>query len=121
VVGGVDRSVVILYEHSLLGEGIARFVRTQTGIRPTVAPAHDADAVTCALAVDPSVVIYELSEPLHQGDLAALVPHAVLIDVSTAVCRGAVVPPTAPALDQILATVCEQLGELPCGPRRTAV
>jgi hypothetical protein len=97
-------AVVILYEHALLGEGIARQVLAQIGVVATVAPVQDVEAVTSALAVDPSVVIFELSKPLPQGDLAVLAPHAVLIDVSSAVTRGSVVSPAA-GLEKILAAV----------------
>jgi hypothetical protein len=97
--------VVILYEHALLGEGIARHVLAHCGVQATVAPAHDLEAVTFALALDPSVVIYELTEPLQQGDLATVVPHAVLIDVSGAVARGPALAPALAGLEKILQTV----------------
>jgi hypothetical protein len=100
-----QRSVVILYEHALLGEGIARHVLAQSGVEATVARAHDLEAVTAALAFDPAVVIFELSTPLQQGDLATLAPHAVLIDVSAAVGRGWTVSPPAAGLERILEAV----------------
>jgi hypothetical protein len=97
--------VVILYEHALLGEGIARYVLAQIGVESMLAPVHDLEAVTSALACDPAVVVYELGEPLHQVDLAALAPHAVLIDVSAAVARGSAVSPCAAGLERILQVV----------------
>ncbi len=103
--GDASGSVVILYEHALLGEGIARHVLAEIGVEPTVAPAHDLEAVTSALAFDPSVVIFELSQPLQQGDLAALAPHAVLIDVSSVVARGPAVPTSVAGLEKILQAV----------------
>lgn len=120
--GGEDRSVVILYEHPLLGEGIARHVRTQTGVRTTVAAARDADAVSSALADEPSVVIYELSQPLPQGDIAALAPQAVLVDVSAAVTLGVGVAEPAPDLDDILRAVRDPFDDGCCGggPRAQA-
>lgn len=107
------RPVVILYEHSLLGEGIARYVLAQIGVETTVAPAHDLEAVKSALACGPAVVIYELGEPLHQVDLTALAPHAVLIDVSAAVARGAAVSPCAAGLERILEAVLAVRSTLP--------
>jgi hypothetical protein len=98
-------SVVILYEHALLGEGIARHVLTRCGVQATVAPAHDLEAVSSALALDPSIVIFELIEPLAQGDLATVAPHALLIDISGAVARGAVLTPGAAGLESILSAV----------------
>src|SRR4051794_40971427 len=110
--GGVGRSVVILYEPPLRGEGIARHVRDQTGIGATVASAGDRDAVTAALEVDPSVVIYEPSGQLDQDELATLVPDALLIDVSAAVARGTSAPMSAPAMEAILAAVRAHVDDL---------
>jgi hypothetical protein len=99
-----QRQVVILYEHALLGEGLARYVQAQTGLEATVVRAHDFEAVQSALASRPPVVIFELSEPLEQGDLAILAPDAVLIDVSTVVTRGFAV--CAVGLERIRQVVC---------------
>jgi hypothetical protein len=95
------RPVVILYEHALLGEGIALYVLAQTGVEAIIAPAHACDAVTAALASDPAVIIFELHSPLPQGDLAILAPRAVLIDVSTAVTRGSCFHTGAAGLEHI--------------------
>lgn len=97
--------VVILYEHALLGEGIAKYLRAQAGVEATVASAYDAGAVISALALDPAVVIYELNDPLQQMGLAALAPNAVLIDVSTVITRGLGGAPCLAGLDQILQAV----------------
>ena len=97
--------VVILYEHALLGEGIATYLRAQTGVEATIASGHDLEAVTSALAFDPTVVIFELSDTLRQVDLTTLAPHAVLIDVSTVVTRGPVASPGAAGLERILQAV----------------
>ena len=97
--------VVILYEHALLGEGIAKFLRARAGVEAAVASAFDATAVTAALALDPAVVIFELSDPLQQVGLTALAPHAVLIDVSTVVSRGTVGARCDAGLEQILEVV----------------
>jgi hypothetical protein len=97
--------VVILYEHALLGEGIAKYLRAQLGVEATVASALDLQAVTSALALGPAVVIYELTETLKQVDLTALAPNAVLIDVSTVVTRGLALSPDAAGLQRILQAV----------------
>ena len=99
------QSVVILYEHALLGEGIAKYLRAHSGVEARVAEGRDLAAVTSALAFGPTVVIFELSEPLRQVDLTALAPQAVLIDVSTAVTRGHSVTPDAAGLEKILQAV----------------
>ena len=100
-----QRPVVILYEHALLGEGIAKYLRAQTGVEATVAPSHHPEAVRLALALDPAVVIFETSHPFQQYDLSTLAPHAVLIDVSAVITRGSVLAPCAAGLQQILQAV----------------
>ena len=107
------QSVVILYEHALLGEGIAKYLRVHSGVQATVAPAHDLAAVTSALAYGPTVVIYELSEPLRQVDLSALAPQAVLIDVSTVVTRGQSATPDATGFERILQAVSGPVNVIP--------
>ena len=97
--------VVILYEHALLGEGIAKYLRTRAGVEATVASAFDAGAVMTALALDPVVVIFELNDPLQQMGLAALAPNAVLIDVSTVITRGFSGSHCVAGLEQILQAV----------------
>jgi len=100
-----QRPVVILYEHALLGEGIAKYLRAQTGVEATVAPSHHPEAVRLALALDPAVVIFESSNPFQQYDLTTLAPHAVLIDVSAVITRGSAVAPCAAGFEQILQAV----------------
>jgi DNA-binding NarL/FixJ family response regulator len=107
------QSVVILYEHALLGEGIAKYLRVNSGVEARVASARDLAAVTSALALGPTVVIFELSDPLRQVDLSALAPQAVLIDVSTAVTRGPAVTPEAAGLERILQAVSGPVNVIP--------
>jgi len=121
----VQRSVVILYEHSLLGEGIAKYLRGELGVQATVASANDLNAVKSALAHGPAVVIFQLSESLRQLDLAALAPQADLIDVSAVVTRGTVITPDAAGLERILqAVMCRSVVSHPakscCGETLTA-
>jgi hypothetical protein len=100
-----QRPVVILYEHALLGEGIAKYLRAQSGVEATVASGRDAEAVTSALALGAGVVIFELSDALREVDLSTLAPDAVLIDVSTVVARGSAIPPGVDGLERILQAV----------------
>ena len=99
------RPVVILYEHALLGEGIAKYLLTQLGVEATVASALDPQTIISALALGPGVVIFELTESLRRVDLTTLAPRAVLIDVSTVVTRGLALSPDAAGLQRILQAV----------------
>ena len=105
--GEAHHTVVILYEHALLGEGIATYLRAQTGVQARLESANNAAAVRAALALGPEVVIFESNDPFEQFDLSTLVPHAVLIDVSTVVTRGSVLTPGVAGLEQILQAVRE--------------
>jgi len=96
---------VILYEHALLGEGIAKYLRTQLGVAATVASALDLQAVASVIAQRPGVVIFEAGEALQSVDLTVLAPDAVLIDVSTVVARGLALSPDAAGLQRILEAV----------------
>jgi len=107
------RSVVILYEHELLGVGIAKYLRAHGGVEARVTSGHDLAAVTSALAFGPTVVIYELGEQLRQVDLAALAPQAVLIDVSTVVTRGPLVTPDASGFERLLQAVGGPINAIP--------
>jgi hypothetical protein len=102
-----QKPVVILYEHALLGEGIAKYLCAQIGVVSTIESAHDPEAVRSALALDPAVVIFESSYPFQEFDLTTLAPHAVLIDVSTVIARGSVLSPSVAGLEQILQAVRE--------------
>jgi hypothetical protein len=107
VASDLQHKVVILYEHALLGEGIAKYLRAQIGIEATLGSVRDPDAVKSALALSPEVVIFESNDPIQQFDLSTLAPHAVLIDVSTVITRGSVLTPCAAGLEQILQAVRE--------------
>jgi hypothetical protein len=102
--------VAILYEHSLLGEGVARIVRAETGVEVAIAPARDRQAVEAILADDPGVVIFECCQGLCERELARLVPHAVLIDVSAAMSTGTAAPESTMKLDRIILAIRDGCG-----------
>ncbi len=99
------RPVVILYEHALLGEGIASYILAESGVEAAVMPALDLEAVESALACDPAVVIFESTGLLQQVELSTLAPHALLIDVSKVISPGLPVSLGADELKMILASV----------------
>jgi hypothetical protein len=119
VASEAHHTVVILYEHALLGEGIAKYLRAQTGVLARLESANDATAVRSALACGPEVVIFESNDPFRQFDLGTLVPRAVLIDVSTVITRGSVVTPCVAGLEQILQAVRESSSTV-AGPSETS-
>ena len=118
VANETQHPVVILYEHALLGEGIAKYLRAQIGVEATVASTRQPEAVSSALDLGPSVVIFESSDPFQRLDLTTLAPHAVLIDVSAVITRGSVVAPCGAGLEQILQAVRDSsiVADLPEAP-----
>jgi hypothetical protein len=106
VASEAQHTVVILFEHALLGEGIAKYLLAHLGVEAVVVSAHDSGAAFAALVAGPGVVIFE-KYPIEQFDLRALAPDAVLIDVSMVVTRGFVVTPCVAGFEQILQAVRE--------------
>jgi hypothetical protein len=76
-------TVMILYTHPLLGEGIARLLASEPGIDLEVIPVKSADAelVQRTLALAPDVVIYERGNPDRAMEILRSAPGALLIDV----------------------------------------
>ncbi len=101
------RSVVIIHEHGLLGEGLAQYLLSSAGVEAKVESADDPEAVRAALADHPAVVVYESNGPGRLFDLAALCPDAVLIDVSS-VFSAEVESTPALLLQRILDTIGDE-------------
>ncbi len=74
-------SVVILYTHALLGEGLAKLLAAEPGLDITAVESHEIGAAEAALDKHPDVVIFEHNEPLQAIDLLKFAPDALLIDV----------------------------------------
>lgn len=79
--GNRHLSVVILYTHALLGEGLAKLLAAEPGLEIRIVPTSDVAAAEAALADRPDVVIFERHEPLQAIDLIRFAPDALLIDV----------------------------------------
>jgi hypothetical protein len=102
--------VVVLSVHSLLGQGIATYLLGETGVEVSVVDAAVEADVLAALQTDPRVVIFERNDVVDALDLAALAPHAVLIDVSPVVSSGVPLPHQsgAPQVESIVDAVHRQ-------------
>ena len=74
--------VVILYSHPLLGEGIARLLSVDDGLRVELVRVDEPGAAENALVACPDVVILERNSPLQAIDLLRFAPSALFIDVS---------------------------------------
>jgi DNA-binding NarL/FixJ family response regulator len=74
-------SVVILYTHPLLGEGLAGLLAAEPDLRITHVPSCELAATESALGSAPDVVIFERNGDFGALDLLKHVPNALLIDV----------------------------------------
>ena len=75
-------SVVVLYRHPLLGEGIARLLATEPGLDVVTVAGSDAGSTERVLEARPDVVIFERGDPDTAIDVLRYAPSAVIIDVS---------------------------------------
>lgn len=75
-------SVVVLYVHPLLGEGLARLLGTESGLQVMATEIRVVADVERALVVDPEVVILEEGGPLSLEQLLARSRCSILVEVS---------------------------------------
>ena len=75
-------SVVILYTHPLLGEGLVGLLGTEPGLDIGAVRTDDVEAVESALAASPQVIIFERGDPDRAVEILELVPDALIIDVA---------------------------------------
>lgn len=74
-------SVLILYAHPLLGEGLARLLSSEPGLKVDAVQSDDAEMVERGLAAAPEVIIFERGEPDRAIQILERAPDALIIDV----------------------------------------
>jgi DNA-binding NarL/FixJ family response regulator len=74
-------TVVVLYTHALLGEGVQKILAAEDGFDVVAVTSGDIEAAERALATEPDVVVFERNSPLQAIDLLKFTPNALLIDV----------------------------------------
>ena len=94
--------VAVVYEHALLGEGIARLVACATGANVYPVWGEDERALASTLASAPCVVIIERGLLLADLDLALATPSAVVIELSAAGASSDPVPGRAVGISEII-------------------
>jgi DNA-binding NarL/FixJ family response regulator len=80
-VGSRRVSVVVLYAHPLLGEGIDRLLSAERDLDVVCIPMTAVDLAERALAACPDVVVVERSDPVAAMDILKYAPDALFIDV----------------------------------------
>jgi len=74
-------SVLILYAHPLLGEGLADLLSAEPGFEVAAVKIDDAGSAERALEAAPQVIIYERGDPDRAVKMLEFVPDALVIDV----------------------------------------
>jgi DNA-binding NarL/FixJ family response regulator len=74
-------SVLILYAHPLLGEGIAGLLEAEPGLKVVAVQGDERAAVERGLAAAPDVVIFERGDPDRALEILEIAPAALVIDV----------------------------------------
>jgi len=74
-------SVLILYSHPLLGEGLVGMLAHEPGLAVSAVRLDASEAVQLALDLWPDVVIAERSEPDRAVEILEQVPEALIIEV----------------------------------------
>ena len=78
---GQPVSVLILYSHPLLGEGIARLLAAEPGLEVVPVDSADVESAEEMLAHAPDVVIFERGDGDRAVELLESVPDALVINV----------------------------------------
>ncbi len=102
-------AVVVLYEHPLLGEGIAAYLARE-GVEVTALPVDDVDAVSEAVGASTLVLVIERGAPDGAVPLPRMSPDAAVIDVSHTVAAGEVPDVCLAGLESILGVVRAKTG-----------
>ncbi|HEU5144807.1 MAG TPA: hypothetical protein VFT81_06485 [Dermatophilaceae bacterium] len=82
-----ETSVLVIFEHDLLGEGIAARLQS-LGIHALTARSCDGDAVAAALRTHPEVVVVECNNKGCLARVRRLSPSSRVVDATASVGRG---------------------------------
>lgn len=105
---GPPVSVLVVYVHGLLGEGIAAYLRDR-GFHAVVVDCRDLPAVAGALAQRPSVVIAETTTAECHHVINSISPSSRVVDVSQVIGRGCPEAASVVGFDAILDALADTL------------
>lgn len=82
-----ETSVLVIFEHSLLGEGLAARL-SALGVHTVVAESCDSDLMVAALEAHPDVVVVECHNEGCLERIGRLSPRSRVVDASDVIGRG---------------------------------
>lgn len=97
-------AVIVIYEHGLLGEGIAALLRDD-GFEASIFDRCELAAIAVALTAHPAVVIAEQTTPECGRLIAEVSPGSRVVDVSKVIGRGCQEPSDIVDFGAILAAL----------------
>jgi chemotaxis response regulator CheB len=74
-------SVLVLYSHPLMGEGLGRMLAAEPGVIVTAVDISEPDAVTAALASEPEVIVVEEGGSVDAADIVRRSHASLVLDV----------------------------------------
>jgi chemotaxis response regulator CheB len=80
--------VLVVYSHALMGEGLGRMLADEPGLRVDAVDGAKPDAVTAALATEPSVIVLEEGGAIDAADLMRRSSCALVLDVDITTTRA---------------------------------
>lgn len=77
--------VLVLYSHALMGEGLGRMLADEPGVRVDAVDSASPEAVTAALAAEPSVIVVEEGGPVDAAEVMrrSRCPLVLDVDITT--------------------------------------
>lgn len=120
---GSDVRVLVLYSHSLLGEGMSRMLADEPGLEVTavdLAAAVDRDA---AIAADPDVIVLEQGGSLDPAELLQRTHCRVVVGVDITSGEASTLRRSTirSQPDAVIDAIRQAVGRTPAGHRRAAL
>lgn len=83
----LETSVLLIFEHDLLGEGLAARLAAM-GVRTLTARSTESDAIVAALETHPEVVVIECHNEGCLDRVRTLSPDSRVVDATASIGRG---------------------------------
>lgn len=81
-------SVLVLYRHALMGQGLERMLAGEDGLRVAAVDVSTARALEAALAADPDVIVLEQGGPVDAAELVRRSSCRLLLAVDITSARA---------------------------------
>ncbi|HYO44433.1 MAG TPA: hypothetical protein VES19_14645 [Candidatus Limnocylindrales bacterium] len=81
-------SVLVLYSHPLMGEGLGRMLAAEPGVTVTAVDIAEPDAVSAALANEPEVIVVEEGGAVDVADVVRRSHASLVLDVDITTTRA---------------------------------